>query len=324
VRTKTATIGCLASLWFIGVCVAVAQKSTQGPVFRGGSDNVPVFVTVTDTSGRLVPDLARGRFQVLDNGKPQAVTLFDNAPQPIRLIVMLDVSGSMSGNLGLLRAACQQLVGHLAPGDLARVGTFGERIDISPAFTQDAEALMAALPDFIPPNAPTPLWTAIDRAIGEFGAADGRRVVLVMSDGKDSGPRWGQHWVSQPDVADRAQREDVMVYAIGLQSRGPMPMGPGAGNLRDMLVANLVDPGLGTTALETGGGYFEIRPREDLGVAFTRVADELHHQYLLGFSPTSHDGKPHKIEVRLDRKDLKPRARKTYRAPTAGGGLVSP
>ena len=311
-------MGRLASLWLLAACVAAAQGPLQGPVFRGGADNVPVFVTVTDKSGRLVPDLTRANFQMLDNGKTQPVTLFDNSPQPIRLIVMLDVSGSMSGNLSLLRAACEQLVAHLGPGDLARVGTFGERIDISPAFTQHAAELIAALPDVIPRNAPTPLWNAIDRAIGEFGTADGRRVVLVMSDGKDSGPRWGQHWVSQPDVADRAQREDVMIYAIGLQSRGPMPVGPGSGNLRDMMTANLVDPGLGTTALETGGGYFEIRPREDLGAAFTRVADELHHQYLLGFAPPSRDGNAHKIEVRIDRKDLKPRARKTYRAPVAG------
>jgi hypothetical protein len=123
------------------------------------------------------------------------------------------------------------------------------------------------LPDFIPPNAPTPLWTAIDRAIGEFRAADGRHVVLVMSDGKDCGPDGASIESHNPTVADRAQRDDVMVYAIGLQSHGPMPMGPGTGESREMMVANLVDPGLGTTALETGGGCFEIRPREDLGAA---------------------------------------------------------
>ncbi len=141
-----------------------------------------------------------------------------------------------------------------------------------------------------------------------------------MSDGKDSGPRFGQKWVSEPDVADRAQREDVMIYGIGLQSREAMPSM--AGNIRDRLVANLPDPGLGRLAEETGGGYFELRPREDLGAAFARVADELHHQYLLGFAPSSRDGKGHKIEVKVTRKDMKPRARQSYRAPAAAGKLM--
>ena len=68
-----------------------------------------------------------------------------------------------------------------------------------------------------------------------------------------------------------------------------------------MMAADLPDPGLGTAALDSGGGYFEIRPRDDLGAAFARVIDELHSQYLLGFSPPARDGKEHKIEVKVRR-----------------------
>ena len=75
----------------------------QQPVFRGGSEAVRVFVTVTDRDGRLVTTLSRENFEVRDEGKPQPITQFDNRPQPIRLVVMLDVSGSMAGNLPLLR-----------------------------------------------------------------------------------------------------------------------------------------------------------------------------------------------------------------------------
>ena len=57
-----------------------------------------MFATVTDSDDRLVPGLTRDRFEVRDNGRPQPVTLFDNTPQPIRLIVMIDISGSMLGN----------------------------------------------------------------------------------------------------------------------------------------------------------------------------------------------------------------------------------
>ena len=98
-------------------------------------DLVRVFATVTDRDGRLVTTLARGDFEVRDEGKPQPITLFDNTPQAIRLIVMLDVSGSMAGNLPLLRAAALQLFARLRPDDVARVGAFGHDISISPSFT---------------------------------------------------------------------------------------------------------------------------------------------------------------------------------------------
>jgi VWFA-related protein len=152
--------------------------------------------------------------------------------------------------------------------------------------------------------------------------SDGRPVILVLSDGKDSMVgRFGQRFVGQLDVIERAQRDEVMIYAVGLHSRGPMPsMGfgrPGA-DLGAMLAADFPDPGLGTAAIETGGGYFEIRPRDDLGAAFARVADELHSQYLMGFVPASPDGKRHRIEVRLADRQLKARARKHYQAPKRG------
>src|SRR5262245_18651553 len=117
--------------------VAVAQQ----PTFRGRGDAVRVFVTVTDRDGRLVTTLSQNEFEIRDEGKPQPITLFDNSPQPIRLIVMLDVSGSMEGNLSLLRAASAQLFSRLRPDDETRVGAFGHEITISPAFTREPKEL---------------------------------------------------------------------------------------------------------------------------------------------------------------------------------------
>src|SRR5438034_10532048 len=135
------------------VTAVLAAASQQQPVFRGGTDTVKVFVTVTDRDGRLVTTLARDQFEVRDDGKPQPITLFDNTPQPVRLIVLLDVSGSMEGNLPLLRAAADQLFARLRPDDVVRVGTFGHEITVSPSFTHDLEQLRRALPDTIAPDA---------------------------------------------------------------------------------------------------------------------------------------------------------------------------
>jgi Ca-activated chloride channel family protein len=291
----------------------------QQPVFRGTGDAVRVYVTVTDRDGRLVTTLTRDDFEVRDEGKPQAITVFDNTPQAIRLIVMLDVSGSMEGNLQLLRAAADQLFARLRPDDVARVGTFGHEIVISPSFTGSREELRSALPTAIAADAPTPLWRGIDEALNGFGEErETRRVILVLSDGKDSGPiGFRNRFVSQAEVIDRARDDDVMIYSIGMRSAGRRPtrVGIGPGALQEMLMADLPDPGLARVAQETGGGYAEIRPGQDLGAAFARVADELHSQYLIGFAPPRRDGKVHEIDVRVNQRGLDPRARKRYVAP---------
>jgi Ca-activated chloride channel homolog len=306
----------ISALCVLGV---LGASGHQPPVFRGTTDVVPVFVTVIDKDGRLVTKLTRDAFEIRDEGKPQPITQFDDTPRPIRLIVMLDVSSSMEGNLPLLRAASQQLFARLGPDDVARVGTFGREVTLSPTFTRDARALLAALPEAIAPDAPTPLWLAIDRAMAAFDQeSDSRPVILVLSDGKDApAPSFRQRPISQAEIIDRARDEDVMIYAVGMRSRPrqrPMP-GIGAGALQAMLMADLPDPGLARVAEETGGGYTEIRFGQDLGAAFAGVADELHSQYLLGFAPPKRDGKLHRVTVRMTRAGLTPRARKSYMAP---------
>jgi Ca-activated chloride channel family protein len=305
----------------LGVAGVAAR---QAPVFRAGSDIVRVFATVTDRSGKLVANLTRDAFEVRDQGTPQPLTQFDNSPQPIRLIVMLDVSGSMEGNLPLLRAAGKQLFARLRPDDVARVGAFGHEVTISPEFTHDADELNAALPASIAPDAPTPLWRAIEQAIDAFKGPDERRkVILVLSDGKDSGITsfsLRQQPASQAEVIDRARTEDVMIYAIGMRSRSTQPRQPampggGQGGLAAMMLADMPDPGLARVAEDTGGGYTEIRFGEDLAPAFAGVADELHAQYLLGFATPKRDGKVHEISVRITSAGLKARARKSYVAP---------
>jgi VWFA-related protein len=297
----------------VAASIPVAAQQT---VFRGGGDTVRVFVTVTD-GDRLVTDLTRDQFEVRDEGRPQPITVFDNSPQPIQLIVMLDVSGSMSRNLSLLRAAADALFVRLGEQDVARVGTFGREVTISPTFTRDRIALRAALPEDIPESAPTPLWRAILDAMAAFDDSTRRRVVLVLSDGHDSGPRFGQKFVSQVEVIDRAREQDVMIYAVGMRARVSGAPAIGPGGLGAMLTAGMPDPGLGRVAVESGGGYVELRGRDDLGAAFTRVMDELHSQYLLGFSPPKRDGKKHDVEVRVSVRGLKPRARTSYIAPTS-------
>jgi Ca-activated chloride channel homolog len=293
-----------------------AIPAQQQPTFKSGAKTVAVYVTVTDGQGRLVPDLTRDDFEVRDNGKPRPIAVFSSEVQPVSVVMMLDRSGSMRGNLGLVQAAAEAFVTALQPADKARIGSFAEKIQIDPErFTSDRQMLLRVLRTKLQEKGPTPLWNSVDAAIDTLKPQDGRRVVLVFTDGGDDPGNFKLNNMSFMDIMLRAQRADVMVYAIGLESRGmPMIGGGGGGIGGGFGGSNRPDPGLPEIAKETGGGYFELRRGDDLAATFARVADELHRQYLIGFEPLALDDKMHKLEVRVKKPGLKVRARKEYQA----------
>src|SRR5262245_5331171 len=134
-------VSCLAAL--VMAQEPSPQQPQRGQVFRSGSRTVAVYVTVSDEQGRLVPNLAQDDFEIYDNGKKQTITLFENGTQPITLVMMLDRSGSMVGNFGLVRSAAEQFVGQLLPADKARIGSFANRIQVDPRdFTSSQHDLL--------------------------------------------------------------------------------------------------------------------------------------------------------------------------------------
>src|SRR5439155_16723026 len=108
-----------------------------------------------------------------------------------------------------------------------RVGSFGYETTISPVFTHDARELAASLPESLAPEGPTPLWLALAHAIEAFGDADDRRkVILVLSDGKDTA---SFPIMTQAEVISRARRHDVMIYTVGVYTRSLYTPPRGAG-----------------------------------------------------------------------------------------------
>ena len=206
------------SLALIFVSAGLAANEAPAPpqaTFHAASRTVAVYVTVSDTTGKLVPDLMQEDFEIYDNGKKQAITLFDSGVQPITVVMMLDRSGSMTPNFRLVRNAAEQFVGLLQPGDKARIGSFANRIQVDPrAFTNSQRDLIEILRTELQEPGPTPLWNAVNVGITSLLHQDGRRVVLVFTDGIDH--PIGSNNISFHDVARNAEEEDVMVFAIGL------------------------------------------------------------------------------------------------------------
>ena len=279
-----------------------ATLAAQQPTFRASTQVVSVFATVTDAQNRLVPELTKDDFTVLDNDKPQELLVFQSENQPITVVVMLDTSGSMTGSIALLKAAAEQFVARLLPDDKAAVGAFNDKIELSASFSNDRDGLITEIRDLDFGNG-TRLYDAINESLNQLRGIDGRRVVLVFTDGDDTSSR-----VGRGTVMDRARAEEVMIYAIGLQSE----FFDGA-----RVVRSKPDSGLRRLADETGGGYFELKQTNDLGPTFTRVAQELHSQYVLGFEAQQLDGKVHKLTVKMKQVGMTARARRSYLASAA-------
>jgi Ca-activated chloride channel family protein len=287
---------------FLALLILVAPMRAQEPQskFKVSTNSVALYATVTDTTKRLVPDLTEEDFEVYDNGKLQPLTQFDNRPLPITVVVMLDTSGSMTLALDLVKSAAEQFLLRMMPEDQGMVGAFNDKIEFHPeGFTNSRDELVRSLKelDF---GYPTRLYDAVNQSMAQLKGIPGRKVVLVFTDGDDNASKFGSG-----DVTDRGRVEDVMVYSIGLENE----YFDGARKVRSS-----PDRGLRRLSEETGGGFFLLKKTDELNSTFTRVAQELHSQYVLGFTPQVLDGKVHKLEVRLKKPGMTARARKSYLA----------
>ena len=288
------------SPWRLACAGSAALFAQQQPTFRSGTEIVSLFVTVADAQRRLVPDLEQGDFEVLDNDKPQPLVSFENVVQPITVVVMLDTSGSMTNSIALLKDAAEQFLIRLLPADKARVGAFNDKIQISAHFTNNRDELISDARNLDYGNG-TRLWDAIAFSLDELKGIEGRRVVLVFTDGDDTYSKTAK----LSTVIERARDEEVMIYAIGFESTyfdrwtdgsqqaGQRPAENRRRNRRRLLRADEDD---------------------DLAPTFTRVAQELHSQYVMGFAPTLLDGKVHKLTVRVKKPGMTARARRSYLA----------
>lgn len=285
----------------VGVVAALAVSSGQPvepqrpPVFKSGVRTVSVYAAVRDRDGRFAPDLTRGEFEVEVSGRPQEIAVFSAESQPITVCLLLDMSGSVTHRLLRLREGSLHFVKALTPVDRARIGTFGAEIFISPILTGDHAVLERILREELWPGGGTPLWGALSAAVDSLAGETGRRVILIISDGAASGSLAG-YPAQAAGVMDRVIDGGFMLYSIGVRGSGM--------DAADTDLAYLTD--------RSGGARFVLDDTADLEATFTRVADELRRQYLIGFVPEQRLKGRHRIEVRVKRPGHRVQARREF------------
>jgi Ca-activated chloride channel family protein len=295
---------------------------------------VQVPVVVSERGGRYVSDLTQDDFTIFEDGIKQNIDLFGSVEEPFSVALLLDSSGSTESALDQIKSAATAFLANLRPHDRVMVVSFNDSVEVLCELTNNTARLTAAVRS-IKSGEFTQVYEAVYTAVWErLHDLAGRKAVIVFTDGIDT----ASSEISQEDTLDAViESEDIIVYPIRYATREDVE------RKMDARIRASLNPrgthGAATANLEQSrreldrayrgadeylqmladmsGGVVERADRlGDLKAALGRIAEELRHQYLLGYYPTNKqkDERARKITVRVSRPDVTVRARPAYRA----------
>jgi len=297
-----------ASAREVGPAASAPQDKSQ--VFRAGVEMVSLNVTVVDSQGRYVTDLAQGDFGVFEDGAKQELVYFNRTNLPIALSLLIDSSASMEQRMENAQEAAIGFARKIRPQDLAQVVDFDSRVEIRQTFTNNIEQLERAILS-TSSGGSTALHNAVYISLKELAKVKAknpeevrRQAIVVLSDGEDT-----SSLVSFEEVLELAKRSETAIYTVGLRPRE-------AGALRGFREAEFV---LRQLAQETGGRAFFADKVAELKDVYGQIADELSSQYSLGYSSRNakRDGAFRRLVVQVARANVTSRTKRGYYGPTS-------
>jgi len=286
-------------------------------IIRINSDLINVVVTVGGRPANASLDLKPEDFEILEDGAPQEIANFSrNADQPLKMVMLFDTSYSVAQRLNFERRAAARFFERvIRPQDRAAVFSVSTEVVVLQEFTNKVPLLVDATRQLRAQGA-TSLYDAIYLGSDYLKPAEGRRVIVIVSDGGDTTSSKGLL-----EAMDRAQKSDSVIFAIFTGNPWPSE------NLRDLAAERALE----SLTKETGGELFKPRlpdgrrPGEEtddvalkeLDRTFTDLAERLRTQYVLGFFSTNEkrDGSFRKLDVRIKKPSYIARARTGYYAP---------
>jgi Ca-activated chloride channel family protein len=247
-----------------------------------------INVTVTDPYNRLVTGLDPDNFRVYEDNIEQEVVTFSSEDVPISIGVIFDFSGSMANKIGKAREAALQFFKTANPQDEFFLVSFNERAELTSAFTNSIEDLQSRMM-MTAPKGRTALLDAIYLGLSQMkGARNGKRALLILSDGGDNHSRY-----NESDIKRLVKEADTQLYAIGIFD----PLG-----YRNRTPEELNGPSLlGEVTELTGGRVFAVENLNELPDIASKIGMELRNQYVLGYRPSNktHDARWRKIKIKL-------------------------
>lgn len=274
-------------LFFLAALPLRAQDLPQGPTFRIDSKLVNLWVNVTDANGAFVGGLAKDDFKVSEDGRPQQIAVFERqSGQPLTLVLAIDTSESTYKDRALEQAAAHKFVqALLRTQDQMSLIQFATYVTQLVPFTNSVKLLDHGLAHLRSGEA-TALYDAIYLGSQELAKRQGRKVLVVVSDGGDTVKD-----LTYPQALEEALRGDVMIYSI---IDVPIVASAGRDTGGEHALITLAEQTGGKSFYESDGG---------LDKAFARVNDDLRTQYLIGYYPRNQEPGTefHRIQITIPR-----------------------
>jgi len=317
------------------------EEVSEGDVVRIDTNLVTVPVSVLDRDGRFISDLQREQFKVYENGVEQKLAYFESTEKPFTVALLLDTSGSTFFHLWEIKEAAINFAKQLRPQDRVLVVTFDRLVMLLTEATNDQKVVTEVIERNAVTGFSTRLYDALDLVIkARLNKIDGRKAIVLFTDGVDTGSYQATyqstlHEIEEldaliypiqydtTDFVDAQTRTNTTIVTTTVRSRNlpprsssraiygtPKASGPGT-SIGDY---KLADQFLRQVATKTGGRLYEANDRTQLNDAFFKIAEELRHQYGLGYYPqtTPQGGERREIKVRVERADVAVRARDSY------------
>ena len=321
---------------------SVAQEKQSDAPIKVQTTLVSVPVIVSDRQGRYISGLKLENFKLYQDRIEQKIAIFDAAEEPLNIALLLDTSHSTSQVLEDIRKDAASFLKELRPQDRALVVSFDYDVHMLCSLTSNRKALERAIKDAkVGARAGTTLRDAVAEVNErQFKRIDGRKAIILLTDGKDFGSR-----ISEEELFDEAAESGAMIYSVFFETgfprqswNGQLPF-PGRGGWgrrfppidrprRDdrrrerVEMRNEQAMAFLTKLSEVSAGRFYGSKVSDLKKTFKLIAEELRHQYRLGFYPDvgKADGQRHTLRVEVSATDAVVRARRSYQAPNFTNG----
>jgi VWFA-related protein len=317
------------------------EEVGEGDVIRIDTNLVTVPVSVLDREGRFISDLRREQFKVFENGVEQKITYFESTEKPFTVALLLDTSGSTFFHLWEIKEAAINFAKQLRPQDRVLVVTFDRLVMLLTEATNDLNVVTEVVERNAITGFSTRLYDAIDLVIkARLNKIEGRKAIVLFTDGVDTASYQATYQSTlreveeldaliypiqydTTDFVDAQTRTNATIVTTTLSGRHfptrsssrviygtPKASGPGT-SIDDYKLANQY---LHQLATKTGGRLYGANDRTQLSDAFSKIAEELRHQYSLGYYPqtTLQSGERREIKVRVDQPNVAVRARDSY------------
>ena len=317
------------------------EEVGEGDVIRIDTNLVTVPVSVLDRDGRFISDLGREQFKVFENGVEQKIAYFESTEKPFTVALLLDTSGSTFFHLWEIKEAAITFAKQLRPQDRVLVVTFDRLVMLLTEATNDQNVIAEAVERNAITGFSTRLYDAINLVIkARLNKIEGRKAIVLFTDGVDTASYQATYQSTlreideldvliypvqydTTDFVDAQTRTNATIMTTTLRGRNfparsssqvtygtPKANGPGT-SIGDY---KLADQFLHQLATKTGGRLYQANVRTQLRDAFSKIAEELRHQYSLGYYPqtTLQSGERREIRVRVDQPELAVRARDSY------------